>query len=434
MLDNIKFSIVDIDIINRVLSHPDFIECRPITNNYRSFKHKNYGYKLTVSFRKALEKGNLVGYCHLEINISPHYHFNQYQHNGNDFTPQEAIKTVSEIIIYLGIRHNEYNELKVVNIEFGLNINPETDIKNLINGLYFYKKTPFKVGDFPYFKKTDATTFKQIKAYAKGLQFLEFPQYGVNLNTFRFEVKSKQSKNISKYGINTATDLLNIKTYNRLGQIIVDEWQQVLLINLDAEINQSSDLKKDEVLIIKNAKRFDFWNELINEKHRNTFGLNKEKYFNLLQRKNNLHTKVKGRIIDKLFEFSKCAYSTQRTPVNRGNLHFDKTIPTLINLEYAHFNRCLVTDLDISMQKKGSKYLCLGGLKYYKEKQPETYKKLTEKYLTEKQKRQNFERQNYFIAHNIRNAKTNLTHNVRYSRKRFEKRNYTPNQLQLPFS
>lgn len=94
---------------------------------------------------------------------------------------------------------------------------------------------------------------------------------------------------------------------------------------------------------------------------------------------------------------------------------------------------CLVTNLDISMQKKGSKFLCVKGLKYYKENQPETYQKLTEKYLTEKQKGKSFDRQNYFIAHNIRNAKTNLQHNPKYSRQRFEKRNYNPNQLQINF-
>ena len=120
-----------------MLEHPDFIVCRPKNNYYHSLKHKKHGIKLSLDFRKAVENGSVIGYGHLEINISPHYHFNQYHHNGNDFTPIQAIKTINDILTYLGIKGNECNALKVVNIEFGINIIPDTDIKNLINGLYF---------------------------------------------------------------------------------------------------------------------------------------------------------------------------------------------------------------------------------------------------------------------------------------------------------
>lgn len=255
MLDNTKFSVTDVEIINRMLLHPDFVVCRPKTNYYHSLKHKTHGVKLSLDFRKAVENGNVIGYGHLEINVSPHYHFNQYRHNGNDFTPENSIKTIIDILNYLGIEQREYNELKVVNIEFGLNIIPETDIKSLIDGLYFYKKTPFKAGAFPYFKKTDATSYKQIKAYAKGLQFLEFPQYGINPNTFRFEVKSKQAKNIEKYGIENADDLTKLNIYKTLSQTLLNEWENVLLINQTPDF---SNLKSDDVQFIQSANKIDF--------------------------------------------------------------------------------------------------------------------------------------------------------------------------------
>lgn len=435
MLDNIKFSVTDIGIINRVLLHPDFAQCRPKNNYYHSLKHRTHGAKLSLDFRKAMERGKVIGYGHLEIIASPHYHFNHYQHNGNDFAPTDCIEAIAGILTYLGIEQEEYDSLKVVNIEFGLNLIPEQDIKNLINGLLFYKKTPFTIPDTkkPYFKKTDATNYKQIKAYGKGLQFLDVPQYGINPNTFRFEVKSKQAKNICKYGINTATDLLNLESYNRLGQILLDEWEQVLLINLGLKSNELNALKRDEVLFVKNVKSIDFWSGL----YRVKFARSKDKYHTILGKKNNLHHLIKLQIIDKLFDLQNVTNSTQKTTINRGILKNDKTTSQLINLENVtdlqNNKVCLVTNLDISMQKKGSKFLCVKGLKYYKENQPETYQKLTEKYLTEKQKGKSFDRQNYFIAHNIRNAKTNLQHNPKYSRQRFEKRNYNPNQLQINF-
>ncbi|MDV3472079.1 hypothetical protein CMU02_11875 [Elizabethkingia anophelis] len=430
MLDNLKLSVTNIEIINRILLHPDFVVCRPKTNYYHSLKHKDFGIKLSLDFRKAMENGNVIGYGHLEINISPHYHYNQYRYNGNDFPPENSIQTIIEILTYLGIKPNEMNALKVVNIEFGLNIIPETDIKNLINGLYFYKKTPFKVGDFPYFKKTDATSYKQIKAYAKGLQFIEFPQYGIHPNTFRFEVKSKQAKNIEKYGIANANDLTKLDIYQTLSQTLLDEWENILLINLEPDF---TNLKSNEVQFVQSANKMDFWTDLIEEKHRNTFSVNKGKYYNMLRRNNNLHNLIKLQIIDKLFSFSKCANSTQPTPINTRKVVFRNNSSQLINLESAHLHQCLVTGLDISMQKKGSKYLCFAGLKFYKENEPETYKKLELKYLTEKMKLKNIDRQMYYIAHNIRNTKTNPDHNPKYSRARFEQRNYNRQQLQFQF-
>lgn len=426
MIDNTKFLTHNQTIINRLYQHSDFVVCRPKNNYYHSLKHKKHGIKLSLDFRKAVENGSVIGYGHLEINISPHYHFNQYHHNGNDFTPIQAIKTINDILTYLGIKGNECNALKVVNIEFGINIIPDTDIKNLINGLYFYKKTPFKIGEFPYFRITDATSYKKIKAYAKGLQFSDVPEYGINGNTFRFEVKTKQFKNVATYGINTAIDLLNLETYNRLGQSLLNEWDFILCSNKEPDLSNSN---TDEVSFIEQGKNVEFWSKLISEKHRNTFQLNKEKYYKMLGRKNNLHQQIKTKIVDKIFIYSKCANSTQRTPINREKLQKEINTSTLINLENAHFNKCLVTGLDISMQKKGSKFLCFAGLKYYKENEPETFDFLSGKYLPENKRDLDLETQFYYLAHNIRNAKTNPIHN----RMTFEKRNYNPNQLQFNF-
>ncbi len=431
MIDNTKFLTHSQTIINRLYQHSDFEVCRPKTNNYYSLRHKDFGIKLSLDFRKAVENGKVVGFCHLEINVSPHYHFNQYLHNGNDFTPLQAIKTISDIMTYLGVKQREYNELNVCNIEFGLNIIPDADTKDLINGLYFYKKTPFTIPDTkkPYFKKTDATNYKQIKAYAKGLQFLESPQYGINPNTFRFEVKSKQAKNICKYGINTATDLLNLDSYNRLGQILLDEWEQVLLINLGLKSNELNALKRDEVLFVKNVKSIDFWSGL----YRVKFARCKDKYHLILGKKNNLHHLIKLQIIDKLFDLQNVTNSTQKTTINRGILKNDKTTSQLINLENVtdlqNDRVCLVTNLDISMQKKGSKFLCFSGLQYYYQNYPNIYNELKEKYLTNEKKETNLKTQFYYLSHNIRNFKTNIIHN----RKQFEKRNYNPNQLQFNF-
>ena len=434
MLDNLKIITYNQTIIKRLSEMKGFKFYKHRNNNY--FGLCRYGKLMRLDFRKGFESGIFVGFTHLEISISPHYHFNNYLHNGNDFTPENCIKTVAGILTYLGIEPQEYKDLKVVNIEFGLNIIPETDIKNLINDLLFSRKTKFIIPNnkTPFFKITNATKHKLIKAYAKGLQFAEFPQYGIDINTFRFEVKSKKSFNIEKYGIDKVPDLLKIETYQRLEQEIINEWQNVLIINKTPDYMI---FKPDEVQFIKGANKVEFWDDLKGAINRNKFTRYKEKYYKILQGKNNLHTQIKGQIIDKFLFWSSGADLPQKTPINKGKPQNEKDHPKEINGKSAppqqNIRLCLVTGLDISMQKKTSKYLCSTGLKWYYKNDFETYQKLKEKYLTAEKKNFDLQRQIYYIAHNIRNYKTNPNHNTRNARKRFECRNYHKQQLQFNF-
>ena len=280
MLDFIKLRTYNQELINRVFLHPDFVKCIPKTNYYYSkYQYqKEIQKKLQLDFHKI---NDFNEFDYVDLCISPHYHFNNYLHNGNDLTPENCIKSLKEIFTYLQIEPSEYNELKVVNLEFGLNIIPEKDIKELINGLIYSKKTPFKVYDTqnkPYFKESERqnSRFKEIKTYAKGLQFQEFPEYEIDKNTFRFEIRAKKHRKIKSLGITTAKDLLNIAKYPRLAEEVINEWQNVLLINFTPDF---SALKPDEVHFIKQAQKIDFWSDLIANKSRNTFADKKRKYY-----------------------------------------------------------------------------------------------------------------------------------------------------------
>ncbi|MCW0519920.1 hypothetical protein [Riemerella anatipestifer] len=97
-------------------------------------------------------------------------------------------------------------------------------------------------------------------------------------------------------------------------------------------------------------------------------------------------------------------------------------------IEYEKKERvCEVTKLDISMQKKGSKFLCFTGLKYYWKNEREIFNDLEKKYLPRNKRGVNLEDKIYFIAHNIRNAKFNKKHN----RAKFEARHYPEWQMRL---
>ncbi len=432
MLDFIKLRIDNQELINRVFLHPDFVKCKPKNNYYYSKFQKEINTKLQLDFLKSREKGK---FTYVDLCISPHYHFNNYLHNGNDLTPENCIKSIFEILDYLQIKSYELNELKVVNLEVGVNIIPETDVKELINGIYYSKKTPFMVYDskIPHYRRTEKkdSEYKIIKTYAKGLQCHERQQYQVDINTFRFEVKTKKHRKIKSLGITTAKDLLNIAKYPRLAEEVINEWQNVLLINLTPDL---ATLRRDEVRFIKQSVKFDFWNDLITKKHRNTVRNNKNKYYNILKGKNNLHQLIKLQIIDKIYQLLNCANSPQETPINKGILKTKETALNTIKGENAQLEQtnrlCLVTGLRIDMQRKNSVYLSNGGLLWYYKNDIKTFLQLQNRFLTSEKRKLKIIEQIYYIAHNIRNTKTNEYHN----RNKFVERNYNVNQLQFTFT
>lgn len=443
MLDHLKLRTENQEIINRVQNHPDFDVYSPRTNYFLSIAHKDFGVKMSMDFRKVFENGKFVGFRSVDFNISPHYHYNQYQHNGNDFTPKDCIATLNKIFRYLELDENDLAELRPVNLEFGINIVPETDTKEIVNGISYHKKNSFKTSSkFPYFKISNSTKYKRIKSYHKGIQFADFPNFGINPNTFRFEVKTAQFKNISKYGIRNANDLIKLNIYNKFSEQLLNEWNSILVLNLEPDFK---DLKTDEVQFLKSAKEVQFWDDLKQEKNRNKFNRYKEKYYKILNGKNNLHHQIKVQILDTLVSWSSGANSTKKTPINREKPLFEKKHPNRINLEYAPPHQkngidndekrrqkirvCSVTGIDISMQRKDSENLGIVGLKNLIKLDIENFKKVAKYYLTEKQKNKPFEKRLYYIAHNIRNKKYNPKNNHRT----FEQRNYNSNQLQFNF-
>ncbi|STC92182.1 hypothetical protein [Chryseobacterium carnipullorum] len=417
MIDNTKFLLDNRPIIERLYCHPDFIVCKPQNNRYFSLSHKRYGVKLRLDFRTIMLKGAVIGYRHVEINISPHYHKNNYQHNGDDFTPLQAIKSIKDVLCYLNIKESEYSYLKVVNLEFGVNIILHDDIKNIMNGLYYHNKDQFIIPDerYIYSKRSDTTKYKQIKVYAKGIQFATNPGYRIDPNTLRFEVKSKESKYIRTQKIYTALDLLNVFKYEKFADTLLLEWERVLVINLISKTRKEHNSE--------------YWSNLITNEKRNIFRDNKIKYYDGLIRHDNIHLQVKLKLIDKIYQLLNNAISTQKTTINPGFLINDTTSTKEINVENAYLHRCIITGIDISSQKKGSKFLRETTLRDIKINDSDLFQELSSRYLTDHGKQQSDERKIYLICKNIRDVDSNK----RNCRKSFEKRNYNANQLQFCF-
>ena len=359
-----------------------------------------------------------VTFTKLEILLKPHYYFNNNLHNANNFKAIDCINVLTEIKETFNL---PVNELKILNIEFGLNAISPNQCKDLITFIYFHKKNQFynlrdlQFAKISYKPKNNGTanTYKQIKFYAKGLQF---PKYA-DINTFRYEVKSKRSNYIKSLNIKTYADLLQFETYNRFAENLIKEFNEILIIDADNTMQNLNDKEKEKLEKYLNPIT---WNKYL-QGSRNSFTKHKKKYFELLDKtENNIHTNLKIIIQNKLNELKKGAILIPQQKTKKGAV---LTINIMENCTHNQNKRCLVTGLDISMQKKDSFLLCINQIRnlYYTDKNK--FNEVKNKHLSKKWIDADMEQQIFEIYHNIRNKASN-------SRIK-QKRIYSENQIQL---
>lgn len=363
-------------------------------------------FDIEVIKTKTIKQYKGIYFCfysnRIDILFKPHYYFNDNLHNANDFRIIDCINTVLE---FKNIFKIDLKLLKVVNIEFGINILSPIDIKKLITFLLYHEKNEFKTDiGLAYSKKSFRATingmvnsYKTIKAYAKGLQF---PQY-TDINTFRFEVKSKKSKYINQMGIYTANDLLDYECYIKMTTELKKEFDNVLI--LDCETNFKNLTPKEQAKI-NNYTNPLIWFSIGQDTYRNRFNKEKTKYYNLVNKVENNLKKQLDKIIFEKLEFLK---SGAISPIYKGRICTQDNNQNIIKNDEIKKSICKVTGLDISMQKDNSILLSHTGLKYYFENDKEIFEQIKRRYLSKVWHDSDFEIQIKEIAHNIRNTDSN---------------------------
>jgi len=379
----------------------------------------------------------------LEILFKPHYYFNDNLHNANEFKIIDCINILQQVQKSINI---DLNVFKVVNIEFGINVQSPILIENLITYLAYHEKNEFVTDtQYRYSKKSykanpngTANTYKIIKAYAKGLQYPDF----CDINTFRFEVKSKQSKYIHRLGINTANDLKTPFAYFNMVNFLEHEFSEVLILDCSTNFETLNPKEQKKIEVYSNPMQWYKFKNL----NRNSFSKNKKIYHDLINKvETNLKKQLEKIIFDKLenikkganstpeinnfcndaiFEVKKyCAYSTPLTTKNPNELKKQFCInkpfenikkganSTILILEYAPKDKevikCKITGLNISMQKDNSFLISHAGLKFYYQNDFRTFEKIKQKYLSKIWYDAKLETQIKEIAHNIRNTISN---------------------------
>lgn len=328
MIDFLKILITDNTLITELYNNnllDDYSMYQKLNSHIKSNHNERTQARHTKTYKGIL----FCFYEHkLEILFKPHYYYNDNIHNANDFNTSNCIKTLLEIRYIFNMPPEK---LLIINIEFGINAISPIDCKDLISYTVYHNKNVFlNTNDQLRYSKISLkhgsrnNNYKMIKFYAKGVQF---PQH-TNINTFRFEIKSKRSKYINGLSIYTYSDLLISENYNQLSQHILLEFNNVLI--LDINNNRKN-------LTTKESKKIEHYNNPINwdkalQKSRNTFNNQKKRYLNLLDKtENNIHRKLESIISKKLKQLTEtCAvsaplYDTKNCAVSGSNIIGNRT-------------------------------------------------------------------------------------------------------------
>ncbi|WP_167616990.1 hypothetical protein [Maribellus sediminis] len=388
MIDYVKIVIRDKKQVKRIWSTPQL----------KFYSEKE---QIVKTKKKTFHKRTYLGLVftllddRLEITGSLHKYFNNGSHNANDFSITNCIQTVSELKKVFDL---DLKSCQIINLEFGLNILPTIDIKELINNLIYYGKNEFRsLPDIQYAKQAGSynshkrlNEYKIIKAYAKGFQHFD-GLVCCDYNTLRFEIKSKQSKYINHLDVFSLEDLISFETYKTLATEIIKAWNDVILIDKNLPRNDHR---------LEKYKSLDFWHESLN-RTRNSFSRTKQSYFKLLNEfPSNAHRHIQDLIEKKLnifvSEFEGGANSTSNEQLEGAistdsNLNYgaDSTTEvksiaansTIVKLEPAPRRLCLTTGLPIEMQDSNSKFLTPVGLEWYFNNKPLFYEKLKRQFL-----------------------------------------------------
>jgi hypothetical protein len=398
MVDFLKTQTYNTSIIDYFDLHPLLL----YNSNTDKLKHMDN----EVLTTKKVKQFKGIYFCfypnRLDILFKPHYYFNDNLHNANDFKIVDCINVLNEFKNTFNI---ELTNLKVVNIEFGLNVISPIDIKDLIRFLAYHERNEFRTDTgLAYSKKSSSidkygktNDYKIIKAYAKGIHF---PNH-CNFDTFRFEIKSKQSKYINTLNVFNLKDLLNSEVYDEMIKTIIKEFKEVLILDCSSSLYKLNPKEQKKINEFLNPL---YWYKIINQ-NRNSFSKNKKIYYNLIGKiENNLKSQLEKIIFDKLKLLKEGAISTSLQEYKKGA---DSNIIYSRICTNNKTSICNVTGLDISMQKDNSILLSHTGLKYYHHMDKKIFEQIKRKYLSKVWFNSDFQTQIKEIAHNIRNTKSN---------------------------
>lgn len=404
MIDYIKIFVNDLPVseleTNQLLDFYDNInlstgEIKTVNKKGKKITPYKNAYYQSLEFR-IYETGLIT------ISGSLHKYFNSGAHNYNEFNYRDFLNVLNDIESKF---HINPSQCILRCLEIGVNIKPPITTNEILEYCFIHKTK-----NFEYQYNSDEGKYKQVehaqyivKLYNKALHY-KVKGFNIKDEIMRFEIKYTKMKRVNNLGVYTLSDILNKGFYIFKNELLT-EWQNILFYD------NSIKAKSKRLLNYKNPT---YWSELIQKPSKTNFYKHKKilkdltlKHSKSIQDKT---TKTISQVIDVLND--------------RGASFYPLTIRSIYAPHYQKENNiCLVTGINISMQKRGSFLLSHTGLKYYYHTDRNVYEQIKRKYLSKRWFNTGVKNEIKEIAHNIRNHKSN--------KERKQHCLYTPNQQRL---
>lgn len=439
-----------IDGIKAILTHNlDTIRQNPLLDFQTSFNTsvstgeiKSEKKQHPIAKYKSLifeDKGTVI-----EVRGSIHKMSNDGKHNYDQFGLSRIHVALYELADQLSIVTN-HAELK--NIEFRVNLLIDYEPRQFINSVIFHKGKKFtyrKERKWEYRECSHCQYY--IKIYDKGLQN--------NLKKYilRIELKYIKMEKIHDLGIKYISDLLSNAKLEKLKSELLSVFDEILIGDMTFK---AEGLSLKEQVLFEKGHSDNFWDANLPKTQNYKDGAQDRKYRadktffyremdrfrNLLSitgadsKKKNVRNLIEiecsnllRNANDKLGKKGKCVKLTtkHKSTIDEKMCQIDQPEevnklcqidPLLYSDNSIHLNdrqkrKCVVTGLDISMQKDDSIYLCTTGVKYYMKNNPKVFAEL-KKRLSRKWNDSPLDKQIEEIHHSIRNEHFNKKHNNR---------------------
>ncbi|MGM0931948.1 MAG: hypothetical protein ACQEWD_00735 [Bacteroidota bacterium] len=378
--------------------NPKKLEDNPLLNFYdninlttgeiKTFNRK--GEKITP-FKNAMFKDlefKIYETGTITIAGSLHKYKNLGGHNYDDFSSDAFKAVLKDLEQKFDIQPRQ---CILKGLEIGINIIPPIPTNKILQQCFLHSTTqlefPIRSNQGRYLQAEHSQYI--IKLYNKSLQYKKF---NPKTEIMRFEIKYKKMPKINAKGIYTLEDL---EKYDLQGfrNDLIAEWENILYF--DTTINHKTTL-------LNKFNNLNYWIDLLENKSRSFYYKQRNKLTELtLNNSENIQKQI-SEIMSAKIDF------LTGKGARIDSLYIESTsTPRHQPIEADKESTCLVTGINISMQKKRSELLSHTGLKYYHKTNKKIFDEVKRKYLSELWQNADHKTQIREIAKNIRHTKTN---------------------------
>jgi hypothetical protein len=175
--------------------------------------------------------------------------------NHNDYFISEVDQTIKLICDRIA---TSPQSIEIHALEFGINVPLVNDATEILDRLILHKMSELKVPSYRHsrgYMKTCCYSQFELKIYNKGLQ------YRLSENILRYEIKVNRMAYLHEKGIpiTNLNDLLNEKTHGYLMNLLIKNWDELILKEDIFIINPELNKKSNSICI--NSSKYDYWKE-----------------------------------------------------------------------------------------------------------------------------------------------------------------------------